>query len=132
VRPNVDRLRQGYEAIAEGDIEGALEYFADDIQWEMPTAEGLPEKGSFYGKDEIAWMFRQMDAAYGEGLQVVPTEFVASGDTVVALGYYEGSPNGNGFKVPYCTVCRFTDGQIFRARTIFDTAVVIEALSRDG
>jgi hypothetical protein len=132
VRPNVDRLKQGYQALAERDIERVLDVFADDIKWEMPAAEGLPEKGSFYGKDEIAWMFRQRETAYGDGLQVEPTEFIASGDTVVVLGFYEGSPNGNRFRVPYCTVCRFADGEVRRAQTIFDTAVVIEALGRDG
>jgi ketosteroid isomerase-like protein len=125
---NVDRLKQGYEALARGDIEQLLEYFADDIRWEMPAAEGLPEKGSFTGKDEISWMFRQIGAAYGDGLRVVPVEFIASGETVVVLGHYEGSPRGNSFRVPFITVCRFMDGEVRRAQTIFDTAVVIEAL----
>jgi ketosteroid isomerase-like protein len=130
VRPNVDRLKQGYQAFAERDIEAVLDVFADDVQWEMPAAAGLPEKGSFYGKDEIAWMIRQRDIAYGEGLQVVPTEFIAAGDTVVVLGTYEGTPNGNRFSVPYCTVCRFAAGEVRRLQTIFDTAVVVEALGR--
>ncbi|MEA2445936.1 MAG: uncharacterized protein QOJ12_3228 [Thermoleophilales bacterium] len=129
---NVDRLKQGYQAFAEGDIEAVLDGFADDIQWEMPAAEGLPEQGFFYGKDEVSWMFRQIANAYGDALRIAPTEFIASGDTVVVLGYYEGSPNGNPFRVPYCTVCRFTAGEVSRIQTIFDTAVVIEALGRRG
>jgi ketosteroid isomerase-like protein len=77
-------------------------------------------------------MFRQRVGAYGDALRIVPTEFIASGDTVVVLGDYEGNPNGNQFKVPYCTVCRFAAGEVSRLQTLFDTAVVMAALGRAG
>ena len=57
---NADVLRRGYEAFGNGDLEGAMQDFADDIRWEGPNAEGLPDSGTFSGKDEVGEMFRQV------------------------------------------------------------------------
>lgn len=125
---NADTLRRGYEAFAGGDLEGAMQDFADDIRWEGPNAEGLPDSGTFNGKDEVAQMFQEVVQTYGQDLKVAPDEMVEDGDTVVVLGHLEAAPNGNHVKVPYAHVWRFDGGKAKRIQALFDTAVVRQAL----
>ena len=123
---------RAYDAFHAGDFERALESFADEIRWQMPTAEGLPAPGMFYGKDEIRWMFERIHAAFGETMSARPVEALEADGAVVLLGNLEGSPNGNDFRVPYTTVWRFNeDGLPNRALTIFDTALVRDALTSE-
>jgi ketosteroid isomerase-like protein len=125
-------LTRAYEAFHRGDLEHALEAFADDIRWSMPAADGLPAAGVFHGKDEIRWMFAQIRRAYGDRMNARPVEFVEDGRTVVAIGHLEGGPQDNGFRVPYTTIWRFNDDDVpNRAMTLFDTAVVRDALRRE-
>ena len=126
---NADLLRRGYAAFADGDLESATEFFADDIRWEGPRIDGLPDSGSFYGKDEVAWMFKQLAQTYGEDMRVIPDEFIQEGNTIVVIGCLEASPGGTPLKVPWVHVWRFEDGTATRVRTLTDTALVKEALS---
>jgi len=125
---NADVLKRGYEAFGNGDLEGAMQDFADDIQWEGPNAEGLPDSGTYNGKDEVAQMFQRVVETYGQDLSVTPDEFHEDGDTVIVLGHLEASPNGNHVKVPYAHVWRFDGGKASRMQALFDTAVVQDAL----
>lgn len=125
---NGDILRRGYEAFGNGDLEGAMEHFADDMRWEGPNADGLPDSGAFDGRDEIAQMFQRVVEVYGQDLKVAPDEMIEEGDTVVVLGHLEASPGGNHFKIPYAHVWRFEGGQAKRAQALFDTAIVKEAI----
>ena len=125
---NADLLRRGYAAFAEGDLQGAMQFFADDIRWQGPRAGGLPDSGSFHGKDEVAWMFKQLAQTFGEDMRVVPDEFIQDGDTIVVLGHLEASPGGMPLKVPWVHVWRFDGGSAARVQTLTDTALVKEAL----
>jgi uncharacterized protein len=125
---NADVLKRGYDAFGKGDLEGAMADFADDIRWEGPNADGLPDAGTFNGKDEVQQMFGRLPDAYGQDLSVTPDEMIEEGDTVVVLGHLEAAPKGNHVKVPYAHIWRFEDGKAKRVQTLFDTAVVKEAL----
>ena len=123
-------LRRAYEGFHKGDLERALEEFADDIRWYMPAAEALPAAGVFHGKDEVRWMFSQIRAGFGDDMDARPVEFVESGDTVVAIGNLSGGGERARFRVPYATIWRFDrQGRPNRAMTMFDTAVVRDALN---
>ena len=77
-------------------------------------------------------MFERIYTSFGESMNARPLEYFEVDDSVVALGDLEGSPNGNHFRVPYTTVWRFNpEGEPSRALTIFDTAVVRDALARE-
>ena len=128
----VSLLRRAYEGFHRGDFETALDEFADDIRWYMPSAEGLPATGVFHGKDEVRWMFSQMRLTFGDDMDARPVEFIDGGDAVVAIGNLVGEGNGRSFRVPYATIWRFNDsGLPNRAMTLFDTAVVRDALSSE-
>ena len=126
---HADQLRRGYAAFAEGDLAGAMEFFAEDIRWQGPRTNGLPDSGTFHGKDEVAWMFKQLVKTYGEDLRVVPDEFIQDGSTIVVLGHLEASPGGAHLKVPWVHVWRFEQESAARVLTLTDTAMVRDALS---
>jgi len=60
----------------------------------------------------------------------VPHEYVASGDTVVALGEYSGTykATGKSFKAPFVHVWMFGGDRVVSFRQHTDTAVVQRAL----
>jgi uncharacterized protein len=125
---HADLLRRGYAAFAEGDLETAMHFFAEDIRWQGPRSNGLPDSGTFHGKDEVAWMFKQLVRTYGEDLRVIPDEFVVDGRTIVVLGRLEAAPGGVHLKVPWVHVWKFEEGSATRVLTLTDTALVRDAL----
>ena len=126
---NSDVLRRGYDAFAQGDVEGALENFADDIEWEGTNFERLPGAGTHHGKDGVAQLFQRTFEAF-DGFRVEPDEFIEGDETVIVLGHTEGSARetGNSFKVPFVHVWRMQDGKVKRVQVLTDTAVVAEAM----
>jgi ketosteroid isomerase-like protein len=125
---HADVLRRGYAAFAEGDLETAMQSFAEDIRWQGPRANGLPDSGVFHGKDEVAWMFKEIVRTYGDDLRIVPDEFIGDGGTIVVLGHMEAAPHGVHLKVPWVHVWRFEEGSAARVLTFTDTALVRDAL----
>jgi uncharacterized protein len=128
---NTDTLRQGYEAYGRGDIDAAMEAWADDIQWENPNAQQIPNPGVYQGKDEVRRLLAEFPDDW-EDLSISPDEFVEQGDTVVVLGHVEGrgKETGREVKFPFVHIWRFDDGQVTRMQNLFDTALAAEAIGR--
>jgi len=66
------------------------------------------------------------------GYAAVPGEFVAEGDTVVALGEYSGTykATGKSFRAPFAHVWKFRDGKAVSFWQHTDTAVHQRPLQR--
>ena len=47
---NADTLREGYEAFGRGDLDAAVQNFADDIRCENPEAPQFPNNGVTRGR----------------------------------------------------------------------------------
>jgi uncharacterized protein len=126
---NVDTLRQGYDAFANGDVEGALAPLADDIEWQGPDSERVPGSGTHRGKDQVQQLWQELASAI-DGLRVEPDEFLEGQETVTVLGHTSGTARSTGteFKVPFVHVWRFENGTPTRVQTLTDTAVVADAL----
>src|SRR3954454_7319638 len=107
----------------------AMGFFADDIRWDGPRSNGLPDSGTFHGKDEVAWMFKQLAATYGPDLRVTPDEFIVDAHAIVVLGHMEAAPRGVPLKVPWVHVWHFEHGSAARVLTLTDTALVRDALA---
>lgn len=126
---NADVIRGGYEAFGRGDLEAALEPFADDIEWEGPNYESLPGGGTHRGRDAVAGVLEEITKQW-ETFQVSPDEFIEGGETVVVLGHLEGRARstGNEVKAPFVHVWRLSGGRARRIQVLTDTAVVADAL----
>ena len=128
---NTDTLKQGYEAFGRGDLDGATEYFSDDVRWENPEAPQLPNSGATQGKDEVKQLFADL-GNYWESFTITPDEFIESGDTVVVLSHSEatGKDTGKSVKLPWVHVWRFTDGEVTEVQALTDTALAADALGK--
>lgn len=126
---NADTLRQGYEAFARGDLDGATENFADNLRWENPEAPQVPNNGVTEGREAVKQLFAEL-GNYWESFSIAPDEFIESGDTVVVLSHSEstGRETGKHVKLPWVHVWRFRDGKVAEVQALTDTALAAEAL----
>jgi uncharacterized protein len=126
---NADILREGYEAFGRGDLDGAVENFADDIRWENPEAPQLPNSGATEGKDAVKELFANL-FNFWESFSITPDEFIEDSDTVVVLSHSEakGKDTGKEVKLPWVHVWRFRDGKAAEVQALTDTALAADAL----
>src|ERR1700722_19378867 len=83
---NKEIVENAYASFATGDVPAALGTMADNIQW--TEADGFPLAGTYVGPQAVlAGGFMRL-GEIGDDFAVVPEQFVADGDTVVALGSY--------------------------------------------
>ena len=128
---NTDSLKQGYEAFGRGDLDGATEYFADDIRWENPEAPQVPNNGTTEGKDNVKQLFADL-GDYWETFSITPDEFIESGDTVIVLSHSDskGKDTGTEVKLPWVHIWRFDDGEVAEVQALTDTAMAAGALGK--
>jgi len=126
---NTDTLKRGYEAFGRGDLDGATQDFADDIRWENPEAPQMPNNGVTEGRDAVKQLFGELPN-YWESFNLVPDEFIESGETVVVLSHSEskGKQTGKEVKLPWVHVWRFRDGKASEVQALTDTALAGDAL----
>ena len=126
---NADLIKQGFEAFANGDLDGASEFWADGIRWEGTNDERLPLGGRIEGKDKV----KEALAAIGESWEdfsAIPDEFHDSDDTVIVLGHGHGKGKETGKEIdwPFVHVWRFDDGQATEVLALADTFETAKAL----
>jgi uncharacterized protein len=128
---NVDTLKQGYEAFAQGDLDGATANFADDVRWENPEAPQLPNSGVTEGRDAVKQLFASL-GEYWESFSITPDEFHESGDTVVVLSHAEAKARetGKDAQLPWVHIWRFRDGKVTEVQALTDTALAADALGK--
>jgi uncharacterized protein len=126
---NTDLMQKGYDAFARGDMDTIRSIWHDDIEWQGPDYEPLPQSGRYQGADAIFEMFAQLPDHWDD-FRVTPDEWLEDGETVIALGHTEGRAKSSGehVKVPFAHVWRFRDGKAARVQILEDTAVLANAL----
>ena len=124
---NTDALKKGYEAFGNGDLEGAMADWHDDVRWEGSESTRIPGNGVHEGKQAIAGALQETVGSY-DSFTVTPDEFLEDGDTVVALGHTEASKGDKSAKLPFVHIWRFEGGKVKRAQILTDTAVAAEML----
>ena len=123
---NKEIIEQAYASFAAGDIPAALAAFADDIQWTEP--DGYPIAGTFVGPQTVLKdVFMRLDEI-GDHFSVVPEQYVADGDTVVALGSlaWKHKDTGAPASVETAHVWTFRNGKAATFQQHIDTVKVRE------
>ena len=54
-------VKQSYAAFFKGDIDGLLELYTDDIDWEVYGPSTLPTAGPHKGKDQVRAFFGKVN-----------------------------------------------------------------------
>ena len=123
---NKDTIEQAYASFAAGDVPAALAAFADDIRWTEP--EGYPLGGTYVGPQAVLEDVFMRLGEIGDHFAVLPEQFVADGDTVVALGHlaWKHKTTGAPASVKTAHVWTFRDGKAATFQQHVDTVRVRE------
>jgi ketosteroid isomerase-like protein len=126
---NADILKKGWQAFNEGDLDGASEFWADDIRWDGTNDDRLPLGGRIEGKDAIKEKLGGL-GDFWEDFSATPDEFHDSDDTVIVLGHNEakGKETGKDVRVPFVQVWRFKEGKATEVLALTDTFETAKAL----
>ena len=84
---NKEIIESAYASFASGDVPAALGAMTDDIEW--TEADGFPLAGTYVGPQAVLDGVFMRLGEIGDDFAVVPEQFIADGDTVVALGVYQ-------------------------------------------
>ena len=129
---NTKVVQAAYTAFGRGDIPALLGYLADDIQWKpvIGTAKHVPFSGARTGKQAVAEFFKLV-AETEDFEQFEPREFVAQGDTVVAIGHYRAVSKATGkrFDSDFAMVFTLRNGKVARFREFTDSAGINAAFA---
>jgi ketosteroid isomerase-like protein len=119
----IARLRQVYEAVNSGDLDGIMEFFHDDVEY-LP----FEESQTLHGLDAVRRYFEGWLDTW-DLFQAEPTEFLARGDHVVVGEAYKGQGKGSGVEVAMqsWSVSLLRDDQVVRRDEFLDRAEALEA-----
>lgn len=125
---NLEILKQGYQAFAEGNIAKATANWAPDIVWESCT--GLPlAKGDGISRGVqgvIEDVFAKIPQYYDD-FNIEITDFVDGGDKIVMVGFYTGTwkATGKKFRANATHTWTLKDGKAVHYFQAVDTAEII-------
>ncbi len=127
---NTQMVKDAYAAFLRGDAQTILDMLDDHVEWQgVIGGEGvLPNAGRRKGKAQVAEFFGQVAEAY-DFERFDPKEFVAQGDTVVAVGDYRAvtKPANRIVNSEWAMVFTFRDGKIASFREFTDSAQLVKA-----
>jgi ketosteroid isomerase-like protein len=124
---NTRLVRDAYAAFGRGDIQAILATLADNVDWHAIIGAGpqVPTSGPRRGRAEVQTFFGQL-VENVDFKKFEPREFVAEGDKVVALGYYEAvaKKTGRSFKSEWVMIFTIANGKVVKFREFADSAAV--------
>lgn len=123
---NKDIVEDAYASFAQGDVPAVLGAMADDIRW--TEADGFPLAGTYVGPQAVLEGVFMRLGEVGDEFTVVADQFVADGDTVVALGSYTWKRRESGAPatVKMAHVWTVDDGKLATFQQHVDTVKVRE------
>lgn len=130
---NLELLKQGYQAFAEGNLAKATENWAPDIEWIACT--GLPMikgDGTFRGIQEVIDGVLTKIPEYYDDFNIEITDFVDGGDRIVMVGYYTGlwKATGKRFRANATHTWTFKNDKAIRFFQAVDSAEIINTVHK--
>lgn len=125
---NVETVREMYRLFAQRDNERIRRLFDPEIEWVQ--MEGFPGGGRYVGADAVfGGAFAGLREQW-EGWRAVVERYLDAGESVVALGFYEGTyrSTGRSMRAEFAHLVELEDGRIVRFVQYTDTFKVAEAM----
>ena len=124
---NVETVKRLYAAFGTGDVQSLLGMLDEGVEWAVPG--GAPWSGEGRGRQHVQAFFEKFGASASLAT-FEPRSFVADGDTVVVIGYEEGTSRQTGgqWKAQFAHVFRVVGGRISAHREYIDTQAIALAL----
>ena len=125
---HVDLIRQLYDRMRTGDLDGALELMTADVTFVVPGPPGVGAAGIWRGHSGVRDCFDRLRAAQ-QNERVETREIVAQGDSVVVLLHAVAKvcATGKTFESDIVHFFMIRDGRVARLIDFFDTAALVEA-----
>ena len=107
---NEETLRAAYNAFAQGDLNGYLQYCTDTITFHVP---GKGKIAGTYAREEFIspWLGKVMELTNGTFRETV-TDVVANDHRGVVLATHEFERNSRKFKYDTAHIYRIKDGKL--------------------
>ena len=130
---NKQLIMRGYQMFQDGNIDGLLQLFSDDIEWLGYQTEFVPFSRDYHGKQDVARFFAELSEAQEADL-FEPQELIAEGDRVMVMGTAQWIVRATGKQYGYPWVHAFTvrDGKITRFQQYYDSAATQAAFMPIG
>ncbi|MHB8438012.1 MAG: nuclear transport factor 2 family protein [Acidimicrobiales bacterium] len=110
VHPNVDVIRSYVNAFAQGDLDTAQEYLADDILYHLGGHH--PLAGDHRGIEAVVDVFRRSNERTGGTFKVTPHDLLANDEHGVALSIVTAERDGRHYAWEVVTVYHLAHGKI--------------------
>jgi len=125
---NLEILKKGYQFFSEGNIEGVLELFHPEIEWN--ECKGFPYikgDGISIGPQAVVQDVLSQIPIHYDGFTIDIQDLFESGDRVVMEGFYVGTwkATGKSFKANATHIWTVKDGLATRFFQAVDTATII-------
>jgi hypothetical protein len=128
-RANVDVVREIYEAINDGDLDGILAHMDPNVEWRGPSA--FPDLAEpHHGHDGVRAYAARVSQSF-EDFSVTPEEIRDLGERVLVLTREHGRGKGSGAEVrsqPTAHVWTLRDGAVVSFRVYWEREDAFEAL----
>ena len=128
---NIAIVQQAYKNFQTGNIPALLAQLSDDVTWQLPEMLNVPFGGKRTTPAGVGEFFALI-AENEEPLRFEPREFVAQGEKVVSLGYYQWrlKANGREFDGDFAHVFTIRDGKVVAFQEYTDTAACAAAYQK--
>lgn len=123
---NTKVVQEAYAAFGRGDVQGILDRLDDGIVWKGVYGAGphVPTSGERRGKAQVGEFFKQVGQSVNFS-RFEPKEFIATGDTVVALGHYTATtPVGKSFDSDFAMMFRLRNGKVIEFQEFTNSAAI--------
>ena len=115
-----DTMRERYAQFSQGDLDSALQNWADDFVWQGSNSTDLPGGGEHQGRDAALGVLQQAVGAWDE-FKLSADEFFEDGDTVVVLGHTDVRKGDQSASLPVVHIWRWEGDQVKRLQVLTDT-----------
>jgi uncharacterized protein len=123
----IDTMKERYQQFDQGDLEGALSNWADDMVWQGSNSTDLPGGGEHRGKDEAIKALQSAVGSWDE-FKLTADEFYEDGDTVVVLGHTDVKKGDKSAQTPVVHIWRWEGDEVKRLQILTDTLQAAQLL----
>ena len=117
-------VQDAFAAFGRGDIPALIGTLSDDVDWHGVIGVGpnVPQGGPRKGHKEVTKFFEQAGGTV-DFKRFEPQKFVAEGDVVAVLGFYESvvKTTGKHFASDWVMVFTLSNGKIVKFREFSDS-----------
>jgi ketosteroid isomerase-like protein len=123
-----DAIVASYEALNQGDVDGAMAVLAEDAEWH--ESEVLPDTGVYLGRDAIRAFLRHFLGSWERFHQTVD-EVREQDDRLLVLIHLEATGRGSAADVDarYAHLWTVADGRGVRVDAFYDRDEALAALN---